>query len=187
MSIWKLSCGTSAQDISDARKGKRDASAPEPIENHVEKYSTDYDEDIPFGDEDALETVTWLEDTVEKAIELGFSPIPKMPSGKFMPFGDGEVYPVDAKEWKKAIGISLRLDHLVLLDMDGNKGKPEDIGDLEALGKPFQWNDEKNSVHWLFNMPEVDFRTKQSADGFAENWDLKTGNQLVHLKPHKNN
>ncbi len=187
--IWKLSCGTSAKDLAAASTGKRDASTPEPVEKYEHLYDNTPDEDIPFDiDEDENQDdgfSIWLETTVANAISLGFTPIPKMPSGKFMPFGDGESYPADAPEWRKAIGVSLRLDHLVLLDMDGNKGTPAHIGEIKSLPNPFQWNDEKNSIHWLFKMPEVDFRIKQSADGFAEHWDLKTGNQLVHLKPHK--
>ena len=52
---------------------------------------------------------------------------------------------------------------------------------------PVQMNDARDSLHWLFSIPHVvDLDAlKQSADGWLPYVDIKTGNQLMHLKPHK--
>jgi putative DNA primase/helicase len=97
------------------------------------------------------------------------------------------------QDYQRAVHIGVVLDDAILLDWDGNKGNPMPLPELAALlGLPempqtVQENAAGDSLHFLFKWPTgVDrLSFKHSADGWMPSIDIKTGNQLMHLKPHK--
>lgn len=140
---------------------------------------------------------TWVFTIVTMAHLKGYTPIPII-NGKPLPFGNGETYPPNHNAWLKATMVGIRLDSLILVDVDGNKA--EDDGDqppsIEELAKKLglssmpmfvQTNGEGNSLHYLFCWPHGTYRQncRQSADGAYRYIDIKTGNQLMYIKPHK--
>lgn len=122
---------------------------------------------------------------------------------KFTPakYANGEKYPIEHIEWSRASPeqIGIRLNRLVLVDWDGYKPDTVSLETLaEALGLTVevlwaslvQWNSDNKSLHFLFVMPEavnLD-EYKQANNGkWLKGVDIKTGNQLVYLKSHKEN
>lgn len=122
---------------------------------------------------------------------------------KFTPakYANGEEYPIEHTEWSRACRdwVGIRLNRLVLVDWDGYKPDTVSLKTLaEALGLTVevlwtslvQWNSYNKSLHFLFVMPEainlVEY--KQANNGkWLNGVDIKTGNQLVYLKSHKDN
>lgn len=130
----------------------------------------------------------------------GHTVIPYQSNGNPKPYGDKQRYPsymVRADD----IQFGVRLDGMILLDLDGNKvaeaPSPEVL--LAMLGLPGDTpanqyrmltdSQPDGSYHWLFRLPAgVDLASlKQSvnnANGLA-GVDVKTGNQLVYIKADK--
>jgi hypothetical protein len=144
----------------------------------------------------------WLKNVLEQCTEYGYRTVPffpkghevngiKMPSRKF---ADGQDYK-KVGQYTDAASVALVLENLVLLDYDGNKGdvmsveELEEILDLDLVGMPTvaQVNDEGDSIHWLFKLPDGVSADElaDSCDGAWPHIDIKRGNQLMHLKPHK--
>ena len=139
----------------------------------------------------------WFKDTLAMCQRLGYRTTPLFKNKTSKPYAKGQNYP-DINDYKDAVGISVILDDVVLVDFDGNKAKadgkpiitPEELASvfgLDSMPTPVQMNNEGDSIHWFFKIPEgFDLSTlKQSADGAFPHIDIKTGNQLMHLKPHK--
>lgn len=137
----------------------------------------------------------------KKAINAGYRVVPIATDGYPMGgFGAGQSYPIDDHRWRSAGAVGVVLDQAVLVDYDGNKADdegswivpveelPKMLG-LDIMPTPVQVGSNGRSLHWLFRLPEgvragVDVR--QSADGkLTDHLDIKCGNQLMHLKTHK--
>ncbi|MCF5869951.1 DUF5906 domain-containing protein [Aeromonas veronii] len=130
----------------------------------------------------------------------GHAVIPYQDNGNPKPYGNEQRYPSSmVREDDTLFGV--RLDEMVLLDLDGNKvpeaPHPRDL--LAMLGLPnealpIQYRmltdtQPDGSYHWLFRLPAgVDLASlKQSvnnANGLA-GVDVKTGNQLIYIKAGK--
>lgn len=129
----------------------------------------------------------WFEETLLLCKELGYRTTPVFDNGKTLPFGDGQDYKT-LSDYKGVAHIGLVLDEAILVDYDGNK--VDDIMSVDELAEKlgeFEMPDTAqirgNSIHWLYkNNGEV---LKASADGHWLGIDLKTGNQLMHLKQGK--
>ena len=146
---------------------------------------------------DSLQSKTsWVADTVKMVVEQGYRVVPVYSNGKAQPFADCQTYPnTNDGIWKRAEVVGVVLDDAVLLDYDGNKADASAspiVGlhqlaamlDLDQLPNPAQIGSEGRSLHFLFRrLTRVD---RVSADGVLSDFvDVKTGNQLMHLKPHK--
>ena len=141
--------------------------------------------------------VEWIKNTVSELEEKGYRLIPHYPNGKLAPhsFKDGQFYPSDDPAWQTSPLISIALDDLLLLDYDGNKSN--DILSIDSLANKLilsetalmascvQSNHDKNSLHFLFRRGCAIDKLNQSNDGWLPFIDIKTGNQLMHLKPGK--
>lgn len=155
----------------------------------------------------------FIKDTVRLAIEHGFSPVPRFfdkDSGewklrKFIDKDTGKYgYEQSHKAWsyENMPMVSLVLQNVVLVDLDGNKDTCEaSIDELKTLVCEklcvdefdldmalFQTNDEADSLHYLFKLPsDITFdEIGQSNDGkLIKHVDFKVGRQLVHIKPGK--
>lgn len=138
---------------------------------------------------------TWQAETVEMVIEQGYRAIPIFTAAT-APYGDGQSYDVTDPKWKTSNSsiVGVALDRAVLIDYDGNKPSGAiPLIDLEAiLGVDLQKhlvqeNSEGNSLHYLFKLPDnLELEDiKASADGWLHGVDVKTKNQLMHLKERK--
>lgn len=138
----------------------------------------------------------WIKENVAICVEQGYRVTPIYQDRPPQKFGNGQNYSdPNSREWQGAIAIGVCLDEAVLLDYDGNKAdeNSEQIIDLETLAAtfgldelpyPVQENDTGRSLHFLFTRKKEKV-TFQSKDGWLPYIDIKTGNQLMHLKPHK--
>mgnify|MGYP000577116803 CR=1 FL=1 len=133
----------------------------------------------------------WVADTQAMLREHGYRHTPVFANGSALPYANGQTY-TDPADYANAVAIGVVLDGAVLLDYDGNK--PGDIMGLDELAavigldempQPVQEGSGGKSLHWLFRRPEGVEVTRQSCDGLWSNIDVKTGNQLMHLKPNK--
>tara|TARA_B100001059_G_scaffold236425_1_gene286848 strand:+ start:2530 stop:3159 length:630 start_codon:yes stop_codon:yes gene_type:complete len=125
--------------------------------------------------------------------QQGYRVTPVYKDGRTERYANGQTYPdCSAPEWEKAIAVGVVLDGAILLDYDGNKAQgditpldalPPMMG-LDSLPQPVQENTDGDSLHFLFRRPEG-FQCKASNDGWLPHIDVKTGNQLMHLKPGK--
>jgi P4 family phage/plasmid primase-like protien len=147
-------------------------------------------EQLPNGSDD-----NWLADTVSMLIEQGHRPIPMHQIGNPMQFGDAQRYPSNDQAWSKAKTdiVSVALDDFILLDFDGNK-KDKEVIPLEELlsivgGEPLlvQHNVDSDSLHYFYKIPDhVDKESlKHSNDNWLPGVDVKTKNQLIHIKKGK--
>ncbi|WP_330927463.1 helicase RepA family protein, partial [Candidatus Sororendozoicomonas aggregata] len=139
-----------------------------------------------------------IKETATQMYRLGFRIVP--PHCKYK---DGQTYSPDHPNWNESEFVSVALDNLILVDFDGNKGEaitPQEFADNFGISSEdmdsalFQWNDKEDSLHYLFKHPDVmklDWgKYYQSRDGVLSiggrsRVDLKTGNQLCHIKPYK--
>ncbi|MDN4501380.1 VapE family protein [Alteromonadaceae bacterium BrNp21-10] len=135
----------------------------------------------------------WLNETVLMAIEQEHRPIPFMGS-KPAPFGSCERYPIDHQYWQQCdkSKICIALDRFILVDYDGNKEKGAiNLEELFAIlgdePNEVQTNDAGDSLHFLYRIPDgVDPSTlKHSNDNWVHGVDIKTQNQLMYIKRHK--
>lgn len=135
----------------------------------------------------------WLRTTVAMVVEQGHRVTPVYANRKAAPFAAGQTYAnTSATEWDQAAWVGVVLDRCVLIDIDGNKA--QSMPDLEAvamqlgmdeLPQVVQQNRDGTSLHCLCRLPDGFSPAKQSADGALPYVDIKTGNQLMHLKPGK--
>jgi hypothetical protein len=129
---------------------------------------------------------TWFQETLELCKELGYRTTPVFENGSTKPFSEGQDYK-ELKDYKGSAHIGLVLDNKILLDYDGNKS--EDIMSVDDLADKFDLFEmpdpaqiKGDSIHWLFNSVNVDYPLKASSDGYFPHIDIKSGNQLMHLK-----
>ena len=139
---------------------------------------------------------SWIADTVKMVVEQGYRVVPVYRDGKAQPFANGQTYPnTNDWMWERAEVVGVVLDDVVLLDYDGNKADASAspiVGlhqlaamlDLDQLPTPVQIGSEGRSLHFLFR--RLTNVVRASADGVLSDFvDVKTGNQLMHLKQHK--
>ena len=135
----------------------------------------------------------WFSETVCMVHQQGYRVTPVYKGGCTQPYSNGQTYPdPTAPEWEGAIAVGVVLDDAVLLDYDGNKAAGDIISlnelapmlGLDDMPQAAQENTDGDSLHFLFKRPEG-FQCKASNDGWRPHIDVKTGNQLMHLKPGK--
>lgn len=106
---------------------------------------------------------------------------------------DCRAYRPGRRLWESAECIAVRLDDLVLIDDDGYKDIPDErrlerrrvLRELTDGANPVQANDAKRSYHYLARIDDHE-GLKHSADGYMGlKIDIKTGNQLMYIKPGK--
>ena len=128
----------------------------------------------------------------------GYRVTPVFNNGATLPFASGQTYPDTNKmQWNNALHVGVILDGAILVDYDGNHAKRDkksiileaDLAselELFSMPTPVQVNQYGDSIHWLFRYPDNLDRSqfKQSSEPYRY-VDVKTGNQLMHLKPHK--
>ena len=133
----------------------------------------------------------WIEETVRMVHEQGYRVIPIMENGVPRKYADGQTY-THISDYRNAKAIGVVLDEAVLLDYDGNKAdeKGEQIMDLQTLAHTLgleempecvQEGSKGRSLHWVFTRGDQ-HTSKSSCDGWLDHIDVKTGNQLLHLK-----
>ena len=135
----------------------------------------------------------WMTDLLAQATKAGFRTTPIFKSGSTLPFAKGQDYK-ELRDYANASHIGLILDNVILVDYDANKQNAGNIistthlaekAGLVTMPTPFQVNDIGNSIHWLLRLPDgicLD-DIKASNDGqWERHVDLKSGNQVVHLK-----
>ena len=131
----------------------------------------------------------WLYEQVALAITNGYRPIPVIEkSGDIIPLVEYATHPdltADDPLWAKCSPnvFSIILDDCVLVDDDSHK--VDNVEQVEVDARPFQFFDgvTPRSFHWLFTRPEGDVKQSYRAPDGA--YDLKTGNQLAHVKKVK--
>ena len=139
---------------------------------------------------------SWIGETVKMVVEQGYRVVPVYSDGKAQPFAKGQTYPnTNDWIWERAEVVGVVLDDVVLLDYDGNKADAsaspivglEQLAamlDIDQLPTPVQTGSEGRSLHFLFR--RVTTLERASADGVLSDFiDVKTGNQLMHLKLNK--
>ena len=144
----------------------------------------------------------WIKETAKNLTARGYIVIPtkiiekggKTVTKPMVSFaGRAESLPLDQPEWKDAAMVSIVLGDTMLLDYDGNHGEAMPVADLEKLvgvslsGKEMQSGSEGKSLHWFFSIPGgFDAKKYQHhKDKWQPCIDVKTGNQLAHIKPGK--
>lgn len=142
-------------------------------------------------------TQHWVSQTIDQLTHKGYRLIPHYPNGNNAPypFKDGQFYVATDPAWATSPMISIALNDLVLLDYDGNKSSDiitvDDLASSLVLRKDtlmsscVQSNTEGNSLHFLFRRGCPLDQLSMSRDGWKPHIDIKTGNQLMHLKPGK--
>ena len=137
----------------------------------------------------------WLKKMISISHTYGLRMTPVYEGGKTKPYKERQSY-TDINDYKNAVYVGWVLDDLVLLDYDGNKANadiisPDDLAavlDLERMPSPIQVNAAGDSIHWLFKLPKGfnrDDHTQANNGGWLSHIDVKTGNQLIHIKPGK--
>lgn len=137
----------------------------------------------------------WMEETVSMVLEQGYRAIPVFQFAP-APYGDNQNYLIDDPRWRaaKPSMVGVAMDRAVLIDYDGNK--PDGaipLAELQAiLGVDLdkhlvQENKEGDSLHFLFKLPDHinSEDIKHSNDGWLHGIDVKTKNQLMHIKQRK--
>lgn len=131
----------------------------------------------------------WLYEQVGLAISNGYKPIPVIEKeGVIVPiveYGTNNNISIDDPLWEKCAPnvFSIMLGDCVLVDDDSHK--VDNVEQVKVDARPFQFFDgvQPCSFHWLFSRPEGD--CKQSYRAPDGSYDLKTGNQLAHIKQVK--
>jgi len=135
----------------------------------------------------------WMAQVLAQAEKSGFRTTPVFPSKKTKPFAAQQDYK-SPSDYQNADHIGLVVDDTILLDYDANKTEAINIISLEALAnrlgldvmpESFQTNLEGTSLHWLFALPKgVATNTLKGSNdgGWEKHIDIKTGNQLCHVK-----
>jgi hypothetical protein len=130
----------------------------------------------------------WVIDVLEQCARYGYRTTPVFENGKAQPFGAGQDYK-NLEAYRGCAHIGLVLDDLILVDYDGNKTDGiMRVAELElaldVLFMPEPAQVKGDSIHWLFKR-DPDGAFKASADGYWLGVDIKTGNQLMHIKQGK--
>ncbi len=140
---------------------------------------------------------SWVMKAAATVLKSGRTAIPTRGGYPTVTFKHGEHYLIEDEVWRNADGVSIRLDNEILIDHDGHK--KEDAFPVSELAKHLglseaefreaivQTNAEGDSLHFLFDRSGYEFENEMfhSQDGYFTGVDVKTGNQLMHLKPHK--
>ena len=140
-------------------------------------------------------STNWLKKMIAISHTYGLRMTPVYEDGKTKPYKAKQSY-TDIADYKNAVYVGWVLDDLVLLDYDGNKANGDIISQddlattlgLKRMPAPIQINTDGDSVHWLFKLPESfnrDDHTQANNGGWLSHIDVKTGNQLIHIKPGK--
>lgn len=141
----------------------------------------------------------WFASVVPMVDKKGYRVTPVYRTGATQPYGNKQTYPdPSAPCWQGAVMVGVVLDDVLLLDYDGNKASDtspiislDDLASelgLSELPEPVQRNEEGDSLHFLFRCSEElneDEYKQANNGGWLSHVDLKRGNQLVNLKPHK--
>jgi hypothetical protein len=140
---------------------------------------------------------SWLNNTVQMAIEQVHRPIPMVKDEKGIhpiAYGANQRYEADNPIWDDCLQdiVAVALDDFILVDYDGNKPKGAiHLAELFAIlrdePKLVQQNDKADSLHYLYRIPaHIDKHTlKHSNDNWLHGVDIKTMNQLMYLKQRK--
>ena len=175
-----------------------DTAAAQPItaQPHLSAPTTKTNDPTRLGASDPGSSTEWMTDLLAQAAKAGFRTTPVFKSGSTLPFAKGQDYK-ELRDYANASHIGLILDNVILVDYDANKQNAGNIisttrlaekAGLVTMPTPFQVNDIGNSIHWLLRLPDgicLD-HIKASNDGqWERHVDLKSGNQVVHLKQHK--
>lgn len=144
------------------------------------------------------DTLPKLRTIVERLSAMGYACFPAKDSSPLAPFKDKPGYTSDRGEWSGANMVAVRLDGALLLDIDGNKGKvsKELLDDVRTNHKKAKiqhrmarpnLDEPGDSEHYLFRATGWNAEThRMCASGEMEEFvDLKTGNQLLYIKPGK--
>lgn len=129
----------------------------------------------------------WVSEILDLCKQLGYRTTPVFDDGKAKPFADGQDYK-DVMSYKGCAHIGMVLDDLILVDYDGNKVEgimsvdelSEELGEFEM---PELIQSKEQSLHWLYLSDGRKLRA--SNDGWRLGVDIKTGNQLMHIKQSK--
>jgi hypothetical protein len=133
----------------------------------------------------------WVADTLEKCKQYGYRTTPVFEDGVTKPFAKGQDYK-NVMDYKGCSHIGLILDDCVLVDYDGNKDHEgmmsvDELGmlidDMGVMPTPVQ-NRGEDSIHWLYKRPD-NYEGAASRDGWMLGVDIKTSNQLMHIKIDK--
>jgi len=162
------------------------------IENGNMDIIADYSRTNSAQASPAQSLAEWCIHTAQMVDEQGYRVVPVFADASTKPYAADQTY-LQAEDYRNAAHIAAVMDDAILLDWDGNKGKPLALDalaaklGLDAMPAPAQENTAGDSLHFLFRRPASVSRDelKASADGWLPHIDLKTGNQLMHLKPHK--
>lgn len=134
----------------------------------------------------------WISSTVRKIQQCELRVVPVYSSGRTQPFAQGQSYnDPQANCFREAVYVAVVLDELILVDWDGYKDDSISIAELAAalnlpsMPNPIQRSGDGTSLHFLFRRPAIAEDLKASNDGYLPGVDIKTGNQLMHIKPTK--
>jgi P4 family phage/plasmid primase-like protien len=140
-------------------------------------------------------TIDWQHGKIEMVIEQGYRAIPIFTTAT-APYANGQSYGVTDTKWRNSnrTMVGVAMDRAVLIDYDGNKPDgaiplPElqNILGVDLQKHMVQENEAGDSLHFLFKLPddlELD-DIKASFDGWLHGVDIKTKNQLMHIKERK--
>lgn len=144
------------------------------------------------------DSIPKLRNIVERLSGMGYACFPAKDGSPLAPFKDRQGFTSDRGEWSGANMIAVRLDGALLLDIDGNKGKVSKalLNDVHAhympakvqhrLARP-DLDEPGDSEHFLFRATGWDAdKHRMCVSGELDEFvDLKTGNQLMYIKPGK--
>jgi hypothetical protein len=138
---------------------------------------------------------SWLKQVIDASKSYGSRITPVFDDNSTNPFKDGQNYQYP-DDYTNAKCVGWVLDDLVLVDYDGNKADGNIVSEAELanlLGLPkmpksIQVNKTGDSIHWLFKVPEdcnIEAYKQANNGRWSKHIDIKTGNQLMHIKPAK--
>ena len=130
----------------------------------------------------------WVKSVLDLCSEYNYRTTPVYDNGSTKSFADGQDYKV-LEDYRDCAHIGLILDDLILVDYDGNKVdgimSVDDLGELiDGVCMPEPVQVKGDSIHWLYKR-DPELMLKASADGWRLGVDIKTGNQLMHIKQGK--
>jgi hypothetical protein len=130
----------------------------------------------------------WVKGVLDLCREHGYRTTPVYEDGTARPFAKGQDYK-DLMDYSGCSHIGLVLDDLILVDYDGNKTpgimSVDELGELiDGIAMPEPVQIKGDSIHWLYRR-DLESQLKASADGHWLGVDIKTGNQLIHIKQGK--
>lgn len=140
-------------------------------------------------------TTEWLDETLSMLVANGWRVTPVYADGHTEPYADGQSYP-EPSSYTRAVCIGVCLDSAILVDWDGYKASEQcrtitDLKTIEAIlgdNKELierQQSQDGQSLHFLYSRPSNVSAIIQCKNDWLPAVDLKTGNQLMHIKPQK--